>query len=78
LKISGDCKIAYNELSTFHFPPSNLISKGGENMRGELKTGRKAPDFELQATTGHKIRLSDYEEKKNVILVSFPLAFTPV
>ena len=51
---------------------------GGLNMRGELKIGRKAPDFELQATTGHKIRLSDYEEKKNVILVSFPLAFTPV
>ena len=52
----------------------------------KLAVGDEAPDFELQATgeaagTGgpkKKIRLSEYRDKKNVVLALFPAAFTPV
>jgi len=44
-----------------------------------LKVGDPAPDFEL---TGHrnkeKFRLSDSRGKKNVVLVFYPLDWTPV
>ena len=44
-----------------------------------LKVGDAAPDFELP---GHrdkeKFRLSDLRGKKNVILVFYPLDWTPV
>ena len=36
----------------------------------------KAPDFVLQNTEGEKIRLSNFENTKNVVLLFFPLAFT--
>ncbi len=36
----------------------------------------KAPDFELQNTEGEKVRLSDFREKKNIVLLFFPLAFS--
>ena len=44
-----------------------------------LKVGDPAPDFEL---TGHrggeKFRLSNLHGKKNAVLVSYPLDWTPV
>lgn len=44
-----------------------------------LKIGDEAPDFEL---TGHrggeKVKLSDYRGKKNVVIVFYPLDWTPV
>jgi peroxiredoxin len=44
-----------------------------------LKVGDMAPDFEL---AGHrndeKVRLSDFRGKKNVVLVFYPLDWTPV
>jgi peroxiredoxin len=44
-----------------------------------LKVGDSAPDFEL---TGHrggeKFKLSDMRGKKNVVLVFYPLDWTPV
>jgi peroxiredoxin len=44
-----------------------------------LQVGDQAPDFELP---GHrnkeKIRLSDFRGKKNVVLVFYPLDWTPV
>lgn len=52
-------------------------SKASETMT--LKVGDKAPDFELP---GHrdqeKSRLSDYRGKKNLVLVFYPLDWTPV
>lgn len=36
----------------------------------------KAPDFTLQNTEGDKISLSDFENRKNVVLLFFPLAFS--
>lgn len=51
-----------------------------------LEVGDEAPDFTLPATgptagKGQKpspVRLSDYRGKKNVVLVFYPAAFTPV
>ena len=43
-----------------------------------LKIGQTAPDFALPSHLDQKIRLSDYRGKKNVVLVFFPLAWTPV
>lgn len=36
----------------------------------------KAPDFELQDTEGERVRLSDYQGTKNIVLLFFPLAFS--
>ncbi len=43
-----------------------------------ISVGRQAPDFSVEATTGGKFTLSDYQGKKNVVVMFFPLAFTPV
>ncbi|MGH9317875.1 MAG: peroxiredoxin [Thermoanaerobaculia bacterium] len=43
-----------------------------------LKVGDTAPDFTLPATVGEKVRLSDYRGKKNVLLMFYPLDFSPV
>lgn len=49
------------------------------NKTATLNVGDQAPDFEL---TGHrggeKFRLSDSRGKKNVVLVFYPLDWTPV
>jgi peroxiredoxin len=34
-----------------------------------LRKGDTPPDFRLSDTNGHWIRLSDYQEKQNVLLV---------
>lgn len=43
-----------------------------------LAVGQRAPDFELKSHNDRTVRLSDYLGKKNVVLVFFPLAWTPV
>ena len=43
-----------------------------------LKTGDTAPDFTLPSTVGDKVTLSDYRGKKSVILLFYPLDFSPV
>src|SRR5215471_12360240 len=43
-----------------------------------LKTGDSAPDFTLPATVGDKVTLSDYRGKKSVLLLFYPLDFSPV
>jgi peroxiredoxin (alkyl hydroperoxide reductase subunit C) len=42
------------------------------------KVGQLAPDFTLESHLGEKVRLSSYRGEKNVALVFFPLAWTPV
>ncbi|HEX9908174.1 MAG TPA: redoxin domain-containing protein [Thermoplasmata archaeon] len=44
----------------------------------ELKVGDTAPDFELEDQNEKKVRLSQFRGKKNVMLVFYPLAFSPV
>ena len=44
-----------------------------------LKVGDQAPDFELPGHRGdEKVRLSDFRGKKNVVIVFYPLDWTPV
>ncbi|MBZ5522990.1 MAG: redoxin domain-containing protein [Acidobacteriia bacterium] len=45
-----------------------------------LQVGDTAPDFELPAVTGkqkHKVRLSDYQGKQNVVVAFYPLDWSP-
>jgi peroxiredoxin len=42
-----------------------------------LKVGDMAPDFTLPSTIGDKVPLSDYRGKKNVLLLFYPLDFSP-
>jgi len=42
-----------------------------------LKAGDMAPDFTLPSTIGETVTLSDYRGKKNVLLLFYPLDFSP-
>jgi peroxiredoxin len=42
-----------------------------------LELGQPAPDFRLKGPGGQFITLSEYLGKKNVVLVFYPLAFSP-
>ena len=43
-----------------------------------LKTGDKAPDFKAKSSFDKEISLAEFKGKKNVLLVFYPAAFTPV
>lgn len=43
-----------------------------------IQVGEEAPDFELKDQDGQARRLSDYREKKTVVLVFYPLAFSGI
>lgn len=43
-----------------------------------LDIGQIAPDFELKGPGGQPVSLSEYRGSKNVVLVFYPLAFSPV
>ncbi len=45
---------------------------------GPLQVGDRAPDFKLPDHKGGFVRLSDYREQSNVVLVFYPAAWTPV
>lgn len=62
---------------------------GGEASNGDggdeqptpqegLEVGVDAPDFRLDNQDQEKVQLSSFEGEKNVILVFYPMAFTPV
>lgn len=42
-----------------------------------IQPGAQAPDFELDSQLDKKFKLSDFKGEKNVILVFYPLDFTP-
>ena len=43
-----------------------------------LTVGQRAPDFALKSHDGRTVRLSDFRGLRNVVLVFFPLAWTPI
>ena len=49
----------------------------GTGVATALEVGEKAPEFELQSTTGDKIRLSDFAGKKNVLVEFYGADFAP-
>ena len=44
---------------------------------GQLKVGDTAPDFELMDQDKTKVKLSDFRGKKNVMLLFYPMDFSP-
>ena len=44
----------------------------------KVKVGDQAPDFTLSSVTGEKVTLSQYRDKKNVVISFVPAAWTPV
>jgi peroxiredoxin len=49
---------------------------GGENIM--IEVGKEAPDFELASHLGGtKFTLGQFKNKKNVMLVFYPLDWTP-
>lgn len=42
------------------------------------EVGQTAPEFKLKGPAGQFVTLSEYHGKKNVVLVFYPLAFSPV
>jgi peroxiredoxin len=59
-----------------------MVSFGRTSVAAKTQTlnvGDQAPDFELPGhRDNEKFRLSDYRGKKNVVLVFYPLDWTPV
>ena len=43
-----------------------------------VRTGERAPEFDLEVTRGERVRLTDFLGRSNVLLVFHPFAFTPV
>jgi mycoredoxin-dependent peroxiredoxin len=43
-----------------------------------VKTGDRAPSFDLEVTLGERVTLADFVGRSNLLLVFHPLAFTPV
>ena len=43
-----------------------------------LEIGEQAPDFTLPGTLGETVTLSSFRGDAQVLLVFYPLAFTPV
>jgi peroxiredoxin len=53
--------------------------KSNASKTSTLKVGDPAPDFELPGHRGgERFKLSDMRGKKNVVLVFYPLDWTPV
>jgi peroxiredoxin len=42
-----------------------------------IAPGAKAPDFELDGHSKDKVKASSFRGKKNLLLVFYPLDFTP-
>ena len=43
-----------------------------------LRVGQMAPDIVLESHQDKIVRLSDYLGRKNIALIFFPLAWTPI
>ena len=43
-----------------------------------VRTGERAPEFDLEVKHGERVRLADFRGRSNVLLVFHPFAFTPV
>jgi peroxiredoxin Q/BCP len=48
-----------------------------EKEKTMIEVGAKAPDFTLESHLGVPFRLSDYLGKRHVMLVFYPLDWTP-
>lgn len=56
---------------------AGVLGSATADIAVALEIGEKAPDFELQSSTGDKIGLSDFAGKKNVLLEFYIADFGP-
>ncbi|SFE86506.1 AhpC/TSA family protein [Alteribacillus iranensis] len=64
---------------TFYRNEGTYIEKQGkEQIKLSLEIGEMAPDFTLPSTNKQDITLSDFRGNKNVLIMFYPLNFTPV
>lgn len=56
--------------------PAPAQSATPQAPKTHLKVGQAAPDFTLPDTTGKPFKLSDFKNKKNLVLAFYVLAFT--
>jgi len=88
LESSGLLKSAFLGL----IQPSTAYAAGGAFGQGQvplwvpapklkptndIQVGQEAPDFTLPSVLGGEITLSDFRDKKNVVISFLPAAFTP-
>jgi peroxiredoxin Q/BCP len=52
------------------------LATGAMAQTRELEVGDPAPDFTLQGSDGKTYKLSDFKDRKAVVLAWFPKAFT--
>lgn len=43
-----------------------------------IQTGSEAPEFDLEVSKSHRVRLADFRGKRNVLLVFHPFAWTAI
>lgn len=53
-----------------------VMSMGDALDAAELKVGAKAPDFEMKGSDGKTYKLSQFKDKKAVVVAWYPKAFT--
>ena len=51
-------------------------AKAQQQLVTNVKIGEMAPDFTLPDHNGNQVKLSDFKNKKNVVLAFYVLAFT--
>ena len=57
-----------SEYNYEHFRPKHLLADLLKTIRGEgIGPGEEAPDFELESTSGEKVRLSDLRGRPVVL-----------
>jgi peroxiredoxin len=57
------------------FDPGHLKPR---DSRLKVHVGDRAPDFELPAIDGSRVKLSDFRGRRNVVISFIPAAWTPV
>jgi hypothetical protein len=53
-----------------------VMSAGMPAEAAELKVGDKAPEFEMKGSDGKTYKLSQFKDKKAVVVAWYPKAFT--
>jgi peroxiredoxin len=57
-------------VDTYNYEAFNRSESGGKSgeFKNSLRAGEEAPDFALPSLEGERVRLSDFRDKKHVLL----------
>jgi hypothetical protein len=58
-------------------PPFEKLSKSTSRRASVIGTGEKAPGFSLKDQFQREISLSQFNERRHVLLLFYPLDYTP-